>query len=103
MDTFTLKAFVEEHTVQAINLLKKSQLLEVVSYYKVDVNSSQKKSEIKQVLMEYLIDEEIISEDDVSNANITDENTLELQRLEMQDREKERECQLKLRRFMKRN
>ena len=52
MDTFTLKAFVEEHTLQAINLLKKSQLLEVASYYKMEVNSSQKKSEVKQVLID---------------------------------------------------
>ena len=96
MDTFTLEAFVEEPTLQAINLLKKSQLLEVANYYKVEVNSSQKKSEVKQVLIDYLIDEEIIPEDDVSNANITDENTLELRHLEMQDREKERECQLRL-------
>ena len=96
MDTFKLEAFVEEPTLQAINRLKKSQLLEVASYYKVEVNSSQKKSEIKQVLVDHLIDEEIIPEDDVSSANITDENTLELRRLEMQDREKERECQLRL-------
>ena len=44
MDTFTLEAFVEEPTLQAINLLKKSQLLEVASYYKVEVNSSQRKA-----------------------------------------------------------
>ena len=95
-DTFTLKAFLEEPTLHAIDLLKESQLLEVVSYYKVEVNSSQKKNEIKQVLIDNLINKEIIPEDDVSTANITDENTLELQCLEMQDREKEKKYQLRL-------
>ena len=44
----------------------------------MEVNSSQKKSEIKQVLIDHLIDKEINPEDDVSCANITDENTVEL-------------------------
>ena len=98
MDTFNLETFVKEPTLRIINVLKKSQLLEVANYYTLEVNNSKKKSEIKQVLIDHLIDEEIIPEDDMdqTSANVTDENTLELRRLEIQDREKERECQLKL-------
>ena len=96
MDTYNLETFVKEPTLRVVNVLKKSQLLEVANYYKLEVDNSQKKSEIKQLLIDHLIDEEIIPEDEVAqtSANVTDENTLELRRLEMQDREKERECQL---------
>ena len=68
-ETFKHKTFVEEPTLHAINLLKKSQLLEVNSYYKVKVNSSQKKSKITQVFIDYLIDEKMIPEDVISNVN----------------------------------
>ena len=57
---------MEEPTLQAI-----TQLLEDASYYKVEVNSSQKKSEIKQVLIDYLIDEQIIPVNDVTHHTST--------------------------------
>ena len=99
MSNYSLETFVEEPTLQVINGLKKSHLLEVANYYKLEMNNSQRKSEIKQLVIDHLIDEEIIPEDKVeqtSVVNVTDDNTLELRRLEMQDREKERECQLRL-------
>ena len=79
-------------------MLKKSQLIEVANHYKLEVNSSKKKVEIKLLLIDHLNHEEIIPEDkvDISSIRGTDENTLELQRLELQDREKERESQLRL-------
>ena len=49
MDTFNLETFVKEPTLRIINVLKKSQLLEVANYYKLEVNNSRKKSEIKQL------------------------------------------------------
>ena len=77
---------------------KKPQLIEVVNHYKLEVNGTKKKGEIKRLLIDHLIDEETILEDEVNATSIhtTDENTLELWCLELQDREKEQESQLKL-------
>ena len=76
MDTYNLKTFVKEPTLRVVNVLKKSQLLEVANYYKLEVDNSQKKSEIKQLLIDHLIDEEIIPEDDVeqTSANVRREH-----------------------------
>ena len=85
MDTYDLETFVKEPSLWVVNLLKKSQLLEVANHYKLEVNNSKKKSEIKELLIDHLIDEEIIPEDEVeqTSVNVTDENTLELRRLEI--------------------
>ena len=98
MEPFNLEAFMKEPTLWVVNLLKKSQLIEVANHYELEVNGSKKKGEIKRLLIDHLIDEEIIPEDEVDITSIqgTDENMLELRRLELQDREKERDSQLRL-------
>jgi len=47
MDSFNLEAFVKEPTLQTVNLLRKAQLIEVANHYKLEVNGSMKKGEIK--------------------------------------------------------
>ena len=98
MDPFSVEEFVKEPSLRVINSLKKPQLIEVGTYYKLEVDASMKKGEVKRLLVEFLIDEEIIPEDE-ENSSVTplsNENDLELRRLELQDKEKEREDQLKL-------
>ena len=98
MDPFSVEEFVKEPSLRVINSLKKPQLIEVGTYYKLEVDASMKKGEVKRLLVEFLIDEEIIPEDE-ENSGVTplsNENDLELRRLELQDKEKEREAQLKL-------
>ena len=50
------------------------------------------KSDIRKMLMEYLVDEEIVSDDEVETGT----SAVELKRLELKDKEKERETQLRL-------
>ena len=73
---------MKEPTLRVVNLLKKSQLIEVANHYELEVNSSKKKGEIKRSLIDHLTDEEIIPEDEVdiiiTSIQGTDENTLEL-------------------------
>ena len=98
MDPFSVKEFVKEPLLRVTNSLKKLQLIEVGTHYKLEVDASMKKGEVKRLLVEFLIDEEILPED-VENSSVTplsNENELELKRLELQDKEKEREAQLKL-------
>ena len=61
------------------------------------MDSSQKKGEVKRLLVSFLTDEEIIPEDEAhSDTPTTSEDVLELKRLELQDRERERESQLRI-------
>ena len=69
MEHFNLEAFVKEPTLWVFNLLKKSQLIEVANHYKLEVNSSKKKVEIKLLLIDHLNHEEIIPEDKVDISN----------------------------------
>ena len=98
MDPFSVKEFVKEPSLRVINSLKKLQLIKVGTHYKVEVDASMKKGEVKRLLIEFLIDEEIIPEDEENSgiAPLSNKNELELRRLELQDKEKERETQLKM-------
>ena len=57
-----------------------------------------KKSEVKQLVIDYLVDEELVSDEELeaTSDHAVSENAVELKRLELADKEKERESQLKL-------
>jgi len=63
-------------------------LLEVGQHFKLAVNSSQTKGEIKKVVLAYLVDEEMLPEESLERASsVSGEQGLELKRLEYQEKD----------------
>ena len=89
-----------EPSVELLNLGKKTDLLNLAKYYKLsEIKSSMSKHEIKNILVQYFVDEEIFNENalslivDVQSVSSSKELELKFQirQLEIQEREKERE------------
>ena len=78
--------------------LKKSEFILVAQHYKLEISSTLKKSELKNLVIEHLVEEELVSDDDsdLPDTASATRNTPELRRLGLQDRERERESQLRL-------
>ena len=92
--SFNLEMFVSSPTLEEINTLAKKDLLTILQHYKLSVTSAMSKAQIKQVVIQYLIDEEILPESagiPVQPGAMTGEELLELRRLEFQENKKERE------------
>ena len=98
--SFDLDKFTAEPSVELLNLGKKTDLLNLAKHYKLsEIKSSMRKHEIKNILVQYFVDEEIFNENalslivDVLSVSSSKELELKLQirQLEIQEREKERE------------
>lgn len=92
---FNLESFVAEPQLDEFNGLKKSDSLQVGQYYKLSVNTSIGKGDIKKVVLNFLIEKEIFPEDDLEHASVSGEQSLELRRLEYQERDKAIQLKLK--------
>ena len=95
--SFDLDKFTAEPSVELLNLGKKTDLLNLAKHYKLsEIKSSMRKHEIKNILVQYFVDEEIFNENalslivDVQSVSSSKELELKFQ-LEIQEREKERE------------
>ena len=98
--SFDFDKFTAEPTVELLNLGKKTDLLNLAKHYKLsEIKSAMCKHEIKNILVQYFVDEEIFNENalslivDVQSVSRSKELELEFQirRLEIQEREKEGE------------
>ena len=99
--SFDAEKFATTPTVRELNSLKKNELLQLVQHYKLTADAALSKSQVKEIVLKHLIDEEIIApveetEETASVSGMTGEEILQLKRLEFQEREKEREAQLRL-------
>ena len=56
MELFSIEAFVEELTIKIVKSLKKADLLVIAKHYKLEVGNTMKKSEIKQLDIDYLME-----------------------------------------------
>ena len=57
---FELNKFTAEPSVELLNLGKKTDLLNLVKHYKFsEIKSPMRKHEIKNILVQYFVDEEI--------------------------------------------
>ena len=64
---FDLDKFTAEQSVELFNLGKKIDLLNLAKYYKFsEIKSSMRKHEIKNILVQYFVDEEIFNENALS-------------------------------------
>ena len=106
-----LDKFTAEPPVELLNLGKKTDLLNPAKHYKLsEIKSSMRKHEIKNILVQYFVDEEIFNENalslivDVQSVSSSKELELKFQigQLEIQEREKEREWEERERRKEKR-
>ena len=98
--SFDLDKFTAEPSVELLNLGKKTDLLNLAKHYKLsEIKSSMRKHEIKNILVQYFVDEEIFNENalslivDIQSVSSLKELELKFQirQLEIQEREKERE------------
>ena len=98
--SFDLDKFTAEPSVELLNSGKKTDLLNLAKHYKLsEIKSSMRKHEIKNILVQYFVDEEIFNENalslivDVQSVSSLKELELkfQLRQLEIQEREKERE------------
>ena len=98
--SFDLDKFTAEPSVELLNLGKKTDLLNLAKHYKLsEIKSSMRKHEIKNILVQYFVDEEIFNENalslivDIQSVSSSKELELKFQirQLEIQEREKEKE------------
>ena len=98
--SFELDKFTAEPSVELLNLGKKTDWLNLAKHYKLsEIKSSMRKHEIKNILVQYFVDEEIFNENalslivDIQSVSSLKELELKFQirQLEIQEREKERE------------
>ena len=98
--SFDLDKFTAEPSVELLNLGKKTDLFNLATHYKLsEIKSSMRKHEIKNILVQYFVDEEIFNENalslvvDVQSVSSSKELEVKFQirQLEIQEREKERE------------
>ena len=90
--SFNLQSFVGEPQMEEFNSLKKAELF--AQHFKLTVNTSMGKGEIKKIVLNHLVEEELLPEEELENFN-TREDHLELKKLKFHERE--REVQLRLR------
>ena len=79
--SFNLDTFVAEPRLNEFNGLKKANLLLIGQHYKLAVNSSMGKEDIKKLILNYLVAEEIFPEEDLECVALSGEQTLELRKL----------------------
>ena len=97
--SFNLEEFISSPTVEEINTLRKTDLLTIAQHYKLGATSATTKAQVKQMILQYFVDEEIFPDSTIVSAEqgmMTEEELLELKHLEFQEKEKEREAQLRL-------
>ena len=96
--SFNLEEFIESPTVEEINILRKTDLLTIAQHYKLGATSAMTKGQVKQMVMQYFVDEEIFPESTMvlaEQGTMIGEELLEFKRHEFQEKEKEIEAQLK--------
>ena len=84
--SFDLDKFTAEPSVELLNFGKKTDLLNLAKHYKLsEIKSSMRKHEIKNILVQYFVDEEIFNENalslivDVQSVSSSKELELKLQ------------------------
>ena len=95
--SFDLDKFTVEPSVELLNLGKKTDLLNLAKHYKSsEIKSSMRKHEIKNILVQYFVDEEIFNENvlslivDVQSVSSSKELELKFQIRQLEFRKERR-------------
>ena len=82
--SFDLQAFIAAPSQELLNLAKKSDLLDIAAHYELTtVNKSMLKQEIKNILVQFLVDKEILDSSALSLVLVT-QTGLQMRELEIQ-------------------
>ena len=82
--SFDLQAFIAAPSQELLQLAKKSDLLDIAAHYELtNVNKSMLKQEIKNVLVQFLVDKEILDSSALSLVLVT-QTGLQMRELEIQ-------------------
>ena len=82
--SFDLQAFIAAPSQELLNLAKKSDLLDIAAHYELTtVNKSMLKQEIKNILVQFLVDKEILDSSALSLVLVT-QTGLQMRGLEIQ-------------------
>ena len=82
--SFDLQAFIAAPSLELLNLAKKSDLLDIAAYYELTtINKSMLKQEIKNILVQFMVDKEILDSSALSLVLVT-QTGLQMQELEIQ-------------------
>ena len=119
---FDLQAFIAAPSQELLNVAKKSDLLDIAAHYELTtVNKFMLKQEIKNILVQFLVDKEILDSSALSLVLVTQtglqmreleiqrqiefeklrleqERQMQKERLEMEEREREKERQIQIER-----
>ena len=120
--SFDLQAFIAAPSQELLNVAKKSGLLDIAAHYELTtVNKFMLKQEIKNILVQFLVDKEILDSSALSLVLVTQtglqmrqleiqrqiefeklrleqERQMQKERLEMEEREREKERQIQIER-----
>ena len=82
---FEVENFVSSPSLEVVNSLKKVNLLAIAQHYKLRVNKTMTKAQIKKSVVKYLQEEELLSEssDPGEIGMMTGEELLKLKQLEL--------------------
>ena len=90
-----MKKFYTKPTSEALNFLKKKELIDAAKHIDLEVKESISKAELNKLVLDYLVEEELMAEPEFTDK-LRGEELLELKHLEFQERERKRENQVKL-------
>lgn len=94
VDEFVV-GFGENPTLQKIDQLKKSELIEVAKHHEVAVKVAMRKSEIRNRLVQYFVEEELLPESSLEGI-VETQSMLEVRKLEFEQEFKLKELQIKM-------
>ena len=109
--SFKLEDFIAAPSQEQLNLAKKSDLLDIASHYSIpDVKTSMLKREIKNVIIQFLVDEEffepsatsliMVSQTDIQLKELELKRHLELEKLRLEFEEKEGQIRKKGKKYL---
>ena len=82
--SFDLQAFIAASSQELLNLAKKSDLLDIATHYELTtINKSMLKQEIKNILVQFLVDKEILDYSALSLVLVT-QTGLQMRELKIQ-------------------
>ena len=95
---FELGKFVNDFevkpTIEQVHNLKKTELLEVCKHYEINAKVSMKKAEVKQMLVEYFVDENVLPDSVLESVKVQTTD-VELRKLELEHDMRLKEIALK--------
>ena len=66
---FDIESFVNDPSIRALSLLKRTELTQVAERYELTVTGSMTKVQVRQLIVSYLLKDELVSDNDEDTAD----------------------------------